>query len=106
MPTPGEKAIALTQNLMRCHSITPEDAGALETLIEPLEKAGFACERLTFSEDGTPTVDNLVARIGDGPPHLCFAGHTDVVPPGDETLWSHPPFAADITGGVLYGRGA
>jgi len=106
MPTPGEKAIALAQGLMRCPSVTPKDAGALEALIEPLEKAGFACERLTFSEDGTPAVDNLVARIGEGPPHLCFAGHTDVVPPGDEKLWSHPPFAADIAGGVLYGRGA
>ncbi len=106
MPTPGEKAIALAQGLIRCPSITPEDSGALEALIEPLERDGFACERLTFSEDGTPSVDNLVARIGDGSPHLCFAGHTDVVPPGDKTLWSHEPFAADIADGVLYGRGA
>ncbi len=106
MTTPGEKAIALAQSLIRCPSVTPEDAGALEVLIEPLTKARFVCDRLTFTEEGTPAIDNLVARIGDGPPHLCFAGHTDVVPPGDESLWSHPPFAAEIADGVLYGRGA
>lgn len=106
MPAPGEKAIALAQELIRCPSVTPNDAGALSALIEPLKKARFICDRLTFAEDGTPTIDNLVARIGDGPPHLCFAGHTDVVPAGDETLWSHPPFAAEIVAGTLYGRGA
>ena len=106
MSTPGEKAIALAQSLIRCPSVTPKDAGALDVLIEPLTKARFTCDRLTFTADGTPAIDNLVARIGDGPPHLCFAGHTDVVPPGDEKLWSHPPFAAEIAGGVLYGRGA
>ena len=102
----GEKAVALAQGLIRCASVTPRDEGALQVLIEPLQKARFACDRLTFTEDGTPPIDNLVARIGDGPPHLCFAGHTDVVPPGDGALWTHPPFAAEITGGVLYGRGA
>lgn len=106
MSTPGEKAIALAQGLIRCPSVTPKDAGALDALIEPLKKARFVCDRLTFAEEGTPTVDNLVARMGDGPPHLCFAGHTDVVPPGDDQLWSHPPFAAEIADGVLYGRGA
>ena len=106
MSTPGEKAIALAQGLIRCPSVTPKDAGALGVLIEPLKKARFVCDRLTFAEEGTPTIDNLVARMGDGPPHLCFAGHTDVVPPGDDQLWSHPPFAADIADGVLYGRGA
>jgi len=106
MSTPGEKAIALAQGLIRCPSVTPKDAGALDALIEPLKKARFVCDRLTFAEEGTPTIDNLVARMGDGPPHLCFAGHTDVVPPGDDQLWSHPPFAAEIADGVLYGRGA
>jgi succinyl-diaminopimelate desuccinylase len=75
-------------------------------LIAPLKKARFVCDRLTFTEDGTPAIDNLVARIGEGPPHLCFCGHTDVVPSGDETLWRHPPFAAEVAEGVLYGRGA
>lgn len=106
MPTSGEKAIALAQDLMRCPSVTPNDAGALDALIEPLERSGFVCERLTFDEDGTPAIDNLVARMGEGPPHLCFAGHTDVVPSGDEALWSHKPFAAEVENGVLYGRGA
>ncbi|MEM7192841.1 MAG: succinyl-diaminopimelate desuccinylase [Pseudomonadota bacterium] len=106
MPTPAENAVALAQSLIRCPSITPIDAGALDTLAAALTEAGFTCARMTFGEDGTPDVDNLVAHIGTGAPHLCFAGHTDVVPPGDEALWSHPPFAANIAGGVLYGRGA
>ena len=102
----GETAIALAQVLMRCPSVTPEDAGALDMLAAPLRQAHFACDRLTFSEDGFPAIDNLVARVGEGSPHLCFAGHTDVVPPGDEALWRHPPFAAEIEDGILYGRGA
>jgi succinyl-diaminopimelate desuccinylase len=106
MATTGEKAVALAQDLIRCPSVTPRDEGALGVLIERLQKARFVCDRLTFTEDGTVPIDNVVARIGDGPPHLCFAGHTDVVPPGDESLWSHPPFAAEIADGVLYGRGA
>jgi succinyl-diaminopimelate desuccinylase len=71
-----------------------------------LTSAGFAAERVSFSEPGTPDVDNLYARIGSGSPHLVFAGHTDVVPPGNETAWTHPPFGAEIAGGLLYGRGA
>ena len=106
MSTPAENAVAIAQSLIRCPSITPMDAGALDALAAPLSAAGFACERLTFSEGGTPDVDNLVARIGAGAPHLCFAGHTDVVPPGDESLWSHSPFTADIADGLLFGRGA
>ena len=106
MTTPGEKAVALAQGLIRCPSVTPKDAGALDVLIAPLTKARFVCDRLTFSEEGTPAIDNLVARVGGGPPHLCFAGHTDVVPSGDEALWSHPPFAGEIANGVLHGRGA
>jgi succinyl-diaminopimelate desuccinylase len=70
-----------------------------------LEPAGFVCQRLPFSEADTPEVDNLFARIGEGEPHLCFAGHTDVVPPG-EAVWTHPPFAAEVHDGWLYGRGA
>jgi succinyl-diaminopimelate desuccinylase len=71
-----------------------------------LEGAGFACHRMTFSEPGTADVENLYARIGTRGPNLCFAGHTDVVPPGDEAAWSVPPFAADIRDATLYGRGA
>jgi succinyl-diaminopimelate desuccinylase len=61
---------------------------------------------MTFSEPGTPDVDNLYARIGDTPPHLMVAGHTDVVPPGNDAAWRHPPFAAEVADGLLYGRGA
>ena len=71
-----------------------------------LKAAGFTVHRMTFSEPGADDVENLYARIGTGAPHLMFAGHTDVVPPGDETAWSHPPFAGEIADGVLYGRGA
>ena len=102
----GDKAVQLAQSLIRCESVTPTDAGALEVLIQALKPARFTFWRLNFKDEGTPPVDNLYARIGDGPPHLCFAGHVDVVPPGDAELWSHPPFAAEIKGGVLYGRGA
>ena len=99
----GDKAVQLAQSLIRCESVTPADAGALEVLIQALKPARFTFWRLNFKEEGTPPVDNLYARIGDGPPHLCFAGHVDVVPPGDGKLWSHPPFAAEIAGGLLYG---
>jgi succinyl-diaminopimelate desuccinylase len=101
-----ERAIDLARALIRCRSVTPEDAGAIELLDVVLGKAGAHCHRLTFSDTDTPKIENLYARIGDGEPHLCFAGHTDVVPPGDESLWRHAPFGAAIADGVLYGRGA
>jgi succinyl-diaminopimelate desuccinylase len=106
MSTLGDKAVAIAQDLIRCESVTPKDGGVLDALVDALRPARFAVERLTFKDEGSPPVDNLFARIGDGPPHLCFAGHTDVVPPGDAKLWTHPPFAAEIAGGRLYGRGA
>jgi succinyl-diaminopimelate desuccinylase len=71
-----------------------------------LQDAGFTVHRVTFDEPGTDPIENLYARIGDAAPHLMFAGHTDVVPPGDETKWTHPPFASEIANGILYGRGA
>lgn len=71
-----------------------------------LEALGFQCWRLPFSDADTPDVDNLFARIGTGSPHICFAGHTDVVPPGDLALWRHGPFEAVQEDGVLHGRGA
>lgn len=98
--------VALTQALIRCKSVTPEEGGALTLLESVLEPAGFACHRLAFSEPGTPDVDNLYARLGSAAPNLCFAGHTDVVPPGDESAWSVPPFAAEVRDGFVYGRGA
>ena len=102
----GDKAVQLAQSLIRCESITPADAGALDVIIQALRPARFTFWRLNFKDEDTPPVDNLFARVGEGPPHLCFAGHVDVVPPGDARLWSHPPFAAEIASGLLYGRGA
>jgi succinyl-diaminopimelate desuccinylase len=100
------KSLEILQSLIRCPSVTPEEAGALSYLEDILGAAGFACRRLPFEEPGSPAVDNLFARFGTGAPHFCFAGHADVVPPGDEALWSHPPFAAEVADGFVYGRGA
>lgn len=96
----------IAQSLIRCPSVTPKDAGALDVLQQALESLGFECHRLPFTEDGTPDVDNLYARRGGGGKHLCFAGHTDVVPVGDESAWSVDPFAAEVKDGILTGRGA
>src|SRR5919106_4476006 len=98
--------VALTRELVRCPSVTPAEGGALAFLERTMKAAGFTVHRVTFSEPGTADVENLYARIGTGAPHLMFAGHTDVVPPGDPKAWSHAPFSADIDNGVLYGRGA
>lgn len=97
--------IALTQALVRCESVTPHEGGALTLLQNILEPAGFVCHRLVFSEPGTPDVDNLYARLGNGRPHLSFAGHTDVVPVGNEAAWTVPPFSGEIRNGNVYGRG-
>jgi succinyl-diaminopimelate desuccinylase len=98
--------VAIARDLLRCPSVTPAEGGALAYLESLLKGAGFTVHRMTFSEPGTADVENLYARIGAAAPHLMFAGHTDVVPPGDPKAWSHAPFAADIDGDVLYGRGA
>jgi succinyl-diaminopimelate desuccinylase len=97
--------VALTQALIRCESVTPDEGGALSLLQQVLEPAGFVCHRMTMTEPGTPDVENLYARFGKAQPNLCFAGHTDVVPPGDVAKWTHPPFAGVIDQGMLYGRG-
>jgi succinyl-diaminopimelate desuccinylase len=91
--------LALAQALIRCASVTPEDAGAQDVLAAALTSLGFSVTRLRFG-----STDNLFARIGTGGPHLCFAGHTDVVPAGGN--WRSSPFGGDIRDGVLYGRGA
>jgi succinyl-diaminopimelate desuccinylase len=106
MTTTATDPVALAQALIRCESVTPAEGGALTYLQGVLEGAGFACHRMTFSDTDTPEVENLYARLGHEAPNLCFAGHTDVVPPGDEAAWTVPPFAAEIRDGVLYGRGA
>jgi succinyl-diaminopimelate desuccinylase len=99
-------ALSIAQALLRCPSVTPADAGALGVLEELLKARGFDTHRVTFGEPGTADIDNLYARIGDSAPHITFAGHTDVVPPGDEAAWSHGAFSGDVKDGVLYGRGA
>src|SRR5580704_7782433 len=98
--------VAIARDLVRCPSVTPEEAGALTFLQGLLEQAGFTVHRAVFAEPGTTPVDNLYARIGVAKPNLVFAGHTDVVPTGNEASWSHPPFAGEVAGDKLYGRGA
>ncbi|NTJ41220.1 succinyl-diaminopimelate desuccinylase [Agrobacterium larrymoorei] len=92
--------------LIRCPSVTPAEGGALTLLDTLLSPLGFTVDRVTATEDGTPDVENLYARLGTDGPHLMFAGHTDVVPVGDEAAWTHPPFSAEISGGEMFGRGA
>lgn len=99
-------ALSIARDLIRCPSITPADAGALGVLERALNAAGFTCHRVTFSEPGTADVDNLYARIGTEGPHITFAGHTDVVPPGDESAWSVGAFSGEVKDGFLHGRGA
>jgi succinyl-diaminopimelate desuccinylase len=94
------------RRLIRCPSVTPAEGGALTELEAMLSPLGFTVERMQASEPGTPDIENLYARLGAGGPHLMFAGHTDVVPVGDEAAWSHAPFSADVADGVMYGRGA
>jgi len=92
--------LILTEQLVACPSITPKDAGALDILTSLLKNAGFSVQRLVFGE-----VDNLFARYGTGPHHLCYGGHTDVVPAGNLADWTSPPFTPAYRNGRLYGRG-
>ena len=93
--------VDLAQALIRRPSVTPADAGAMDILQRQLEALGFDCRRMRFGE-----IENLYARRGTGRPNLCFAGHTDVVPVGDDAAWTQGPFEAEIQDGVLFGRGA
>src|SRR4051794_28877715 len=92
--------------LIRCPSVTPAEGGALAAFSAMLAPLGFTVERPVFSQEGTPDVENLYARRSGNGPHLMFAGHTDVVPPGDAAAWTHPPFEPTVSGAMLYGRGA
>ena len=92
--------------LIRCPSVTPADAGALDLLEKVLTEIGFTCTRLPFQEPDTSLVDNLYARLGDAAPHICFAGHTDVVPVGAADNWQKDPFSGEISDDKLWGRGA
>ena len=97
---PATDPLPIAQALIRCRSVTPADDGALGVVEDALRPLGFACHRLRFGE-----VENLFARRGTGAPHFCYAGHTDVVPPGDKG-WTDDPFAAAVRDGALHGRGA
>lgn len=99
-------SVALLQELIKCPSVTPDEGGALQLLEKLLAANGFKCHRLKFSDKDTPDVDNLYARWGTAAPHFCFAGHTDVVPVGDEKGWSFDPFGGEIRDGFVCGRGA
>jgi len=94
-------ATDLAQQLIRCASVTPHDAGAQDVLIAALRPLGFTVHDITINE-----TRNTFFRRGTQGPHFCFCGHTDVVPTGDEARWTLPPFAATIKDGILYGRGA
>lgn len=98
--------LEIARSLIRCPSVTPEEAGALAHAAHLLGPAGFDVHRPVFSAPGTPDVANLYARIGTGGRCLVFAGHTDVVPPGDAAAWRHDPFGGVVEDGLLYGRGA
>jgi succinyl-diaminopimelate desuccinylase len=98
--TPLHDPLPLAQALIRCNSVTPADGGAQGVLAGALKQLGFTVTPLRYGE-----IENLFARIGTGAPHICFAGHTDVVPVG-ATPWQSDPFAAEVRNGVLYGRGA
>ena len=99
-------AVDICRALIRCPSVTPRDDGALDVVAGFLSAAGFATEKVSFSAPDTPDVGNLYARIGTGSPCLVFAGHTDVVPPGDKAHWRFDPFAGEIADGMIWGRGA
>lgn len=106
MSAPSTNALDLCRALIRCPSVTPEDGGSLPLLEEILKAHGFTTHRMTFSEDSTPEINNLYARIGTAKPYLIFAGHTDVVPVGDRAAWRFDPFAAELADNMVWGRGA
>ena len=104
--TNATDVIELTRALVRCESVTPREAGALDLLEGTLAPLGFRCERMDFTQAGTDDVANLYARVGSGGRHFCFAGHSDVVPVGDLSSWTIGPFSAELSNGYLFGRGA
>lgn len=104
--TTGLDAVEVAARLIRCPSVTPAEGGAIAVLEAMLEPLGFACHRLRFETPGTDPIDNLYARFGSEGPHFCFAGHTDVVPVGDEAAWTVGPFEGAVRDGQLWGRGA
>lgn len=103
---PHADPVDILRTLIRCPSVTPAEGGALAYLDALLSGAGFATHRVKLTAPDTPDIENLYARFGTRGPNLCFAGHTDVVPPGDPAQWRFPPFEGAIHDGLIYGRGA
>jgi succinyl-diaminopimelate desuccinylase len=106
MPHPIPSAVDIARALIACPSVTPVEGGALTYLRGLLVEAGFAAEIVSFEEPGMEKVDNLYARVGRAAPHIVFAGHTDVVPPGDAAKWRFDPFSGEVADGMIWGRGA
>lgn len=100
------RAARMVRDLVTCPSVTPAEAGALAMIEAWLKPYGFAVHKPVFTGSGSYDVENLYARIGTGAPCLVFAGHTDVVPTGDATRWTHPPFSGAVIDGEIWGRGA
>ena len=98
--------VKLTQSLVQCASVTPKDEGALTVVENHLKTIGCDCHPLIFSGNNSYEVKNLFATIGNYGKHFAYAGHTDVVPVGNESSWKYPPFSAKIDAGKLYGRGS
>ena len=100
------RSAEILRELIRCPSVTPQEGGALTYMENELTRLGFCVERVTFSDENTPDVENLYARLGSKAPHIMFAGHTDVVPIGNADDWSSEAFSGEVKDGVMFGRGA
>lgn len=106
MSSSAPDPLDLSKALIARPSVTPDDAGAIDVLIAALQPLGFACHDLTFDDPAGEPTRNLYARLGSAGPNFCFAGHTDVVPPGERADWTSDPFQPEVRDGRLYGRGA
>ena len=98
--------LQLSKDLISFPSVTPLDAGAINYISKKLKRLGFTCKILEFKDKKHPPIKNLYARLGHKKPNLCYAGHTDVVPPGNYKDWSINPFKPIVRNNYLIGRGA
>jgi len=98
--------LQLSKDLISFPSVTPVDAGAIDYISKKLQQLGFKCKILEFKDKKNPSIKNLYARLGSDQPNLCYAGHTDVVPPGNIKDWTVDPFKPQVRNNYLIGRGA